>query len=219
MPCQTSRRARNGLSRGDRREVRRPPTPSRPVALPTASRCGPPAYARRRQDHRSAVRHHPDHQTIQARGRRSGELRRFFEWLLARRAVGQASADVHLADLQAYQSKHTAPAWACTRSMSAWAAVLTMLRYQAEQGQAIDSGVFRFRPRSSAPVPTGPSMFLAQKPARRPRGDTKKRAAEERDDKTPNEPFWLHKTGCRLTPWPDAGRGGLPRKGNGVRMP
>ena len=76
-----------------------------------------------------------------------GELRRFFEWLLARRAVTHL-ADVHLADLQAYQSERTAAGLGVHSVDVSLGCVLAMLRHQAEQGQAIDSGVLRFRSRS-----------------------------------------------------------------------
>ena len=74
------------------------------------------------------------------------ELRRFFEWLLARRAVIHL-ADLHLADLQAYQSERTAAGLGVHSVDVSLGCVLAMLRHQAEQGQTIDNGVFRFRPR------------------------------------------------------------------------
>jgi integrase/recombinase XerC len=75
-----------------------------------------------------------------------GQLRRFFEWLLARRVVSQL-ADVHLADVQAYQSERTAAGLGVHSVDASLSCVLAMLRHQAEQGQVIDSGVLRLRPR------------------------------------------------------------------------
>ena len=87
----------------------------------------------------------PQRQRIQASGALN-ELRRFFEWLLARRAVIHL-ADLHLADLQAYQSERTAAGLGVHSVDVSLGCVLAMLRHQAEQGQTIDNGVFRFRPR------------------------------------------------------------------------
>jgi site-specific recombinase XerD len=75
-----------------------------------------------------------------------GELRRFFEWLLARRVVTHL-ADVHLADLQAYQRERTAAGLGVHSVDVSLGCVLAMLRHQAEHGQAIDNGILRFRPR------------------------------------------------------------------------
>lgn len=88
----------------------------------------------------------PQRQRIQAQKLLS-ELRRFFEWLLARRAISQL-ADIHLADVQDFQGARTADGLGVRTVDVTLGIVLAMLRQQAEQGQTIDAGVFRLRPRA-----------------------------------------------------------------------
>ena len=74
-----------------------------------------------------------------------GRLRRFWKWQLAQRPISQL-ADLHLADLQAYQAARIANGRAVTTVHRTIACVLALLREQADQGQAIDASIFRFKP-------------------------------------------------------------------------
>jgi site-specific recombinase XerD len=72
-------------------------------------------------------------------------LRRFWEWQLAQRPISQL-ADLHLADLQAYQAARIADGRAVTTVHRTIACVLALLREQEDQGQAVDASVFRYKP-------------------------------------------------------------------------
>lgn len=72
-------------------------------------------------------------------------LRRFWEWQLERRPITQL-ADLHLADLRAYQAARSADGRAATTINRTLDCVMALLREQAEQGQAVDASVFRLRP-------------------------------------------------------------------------
>jgi site-specific recombinase XerD len=73
------------------------------------------------------------------------QLRRFWEWQLARRPITQL-AELHLADLRAYQAARSADGRATTTINRTLDCVLALLREQADQGQAVDASVFRLRP-------------------------------------------------------------------------
>jgi site-specific recombinase XerD len=73
------------------------------------------------------------------------QLRRFWEWQLAQRPISRL-ADLHLADLRAYQTTRSADGRAATTINRTLDYVLTLLREQADQGQAVDASVFRLQP-------------------------------------------------------------------------
>ena len=73
------------------------------------------------------------------------QLRRFWTWLLARRPTTQL-AELHLADLRAYQAARSADGCAATTINRTLAYVLALLGEQADQGQAVDASVFRLQP-------------------------------------------------------------------------
>jgi site-specific recombinase XerD len=73
------------------------------------------------------------------------DLRAFWDWQLAQRPIHQL-AELHLADLQAYQQARTAAGKAPGTIDRTLDDVLALLREQAEQGCAVDASVFRLRP-------------------------------------------------------------------------
>jgi len=74
-----------------------------------------------------------------------GEFQRFWDWQLARRAFTNL-ADLHLADLQTYQSRRLAEDGVTTTTVNrAVSYVLTALQEQAEVGVAVDPAIFRLR--------------------------------------------------------------------------
>jgi integrase/recombinase XerD len=74
-----------------------------------------------------------------------GEFQRFWDWQLARRSLSQP-ADLHLADLQAYQSQRVAQDGVTTSTVNrAVSYVLTALREQVEAGVSVDPAIFRLR--------------------------------------------------------------------------
>ena len=73
-----------------------------------------------------------------------GELRRFFEWLQAQRPI-QSLTDLHLADLQAFQTARTAQHQTPGTINVSLDYVLNLLHQQAEQGQPVEASVFRLR--------------------------------------------------------------------------
>lgn len=73
------------------------------------------------------------------------QLRRFWEWQLDRRPITHL-ADLHLADLRAYQAAWGADGRAATTINRTLDCVLALLREQADQGQAVDVSVFRLQP-------------------------------------------------------------------------
>ena len=74
-----------------------------------------------------------------------GEFRRFWEWQQARRPL-TCLADLHLTDLQAYQTERQAEGIAVATIDRSLDYVLGLLRAQADQGQPVDPTVFRLRP-------------------------------------------------------------------------
>lgn len=73
-----------------------------------------------------------------------GELRRFWQWLLAQRPV-EHWVDIHLADLQAYQASHIQAAHAARTVNRALVWPLALLQEQAELGRPIDPAVLRLK--------------------------------------------------------------------------
>lgn len=74
-----------------------------------------------------------------------GDFQRFWDWQLARRALSQP-ADLHLADLQAYQSQRVTKDGVTTTTVNRVVSyVLTALQEQAEAGVPIDPAIFRLR--------------------------------------------------------------------------
>lgn len=74
-----------------------------------------------------------------------GDFQRFWDWQLARRALSQP-ADLHLADLQAYQSQRVAADGVTTTTVNRVVSyVLTALQEQAEAGVPVDPAIFRLR--------------------------------------------------------------------------
>ena len=74
-----------------------------------------------------------------------GELRRFWDWLTTRRP-GYSLTEVQLGDLQTYRSERIASGCVAKTPDVTLSYVVALLRYQADQGQAIDTSVFRLRP-------------------------------------------------------------------------
>ena len=72
-------------------------------------------------------------------------LAHFWSWQLAQRPLSQLS-EVRLADLRAFQAAELARGIAPHSVNPQLACVVELLRYQADQGQAIDNSVFRLRP-------------------------------------------------------------------------
>jgi site-specific recombinase XerD len=92
-----------------------------------------------------------------------GELRRFIEWQQAR-APFQDWSDLHLADLQAYQSTQAARGQAANTINVTLERVLALLHELAEQGHPIEGSVFRLRP---LPRPDSLPRHLSENDARR----------------------------------------------------
>ena len=76
--------------------------------------------------------------------RRWGEVRRFWEWLCARRTVTQP-CEVSLADLRAFQTECLAQGTMAHTINCILAHILNILRQQNEQGLPVDPSVFRLR--------------------------------------------------------------------------
>ena len=75
---------------------------------------------------------------------RWGEVRRFWEWLCARRTVSQPH-EVTLADLRAFQTERLAQGTSAHTVNCILAHILNILRKQNEQGLPVDPSVFRLR--------------------------------------------------------------------------
>ena len=74
-----------------------------------------------------------------------GQFRRFWTWQLARRPITHL-AELHLADLQAYQDERLAATVAATTIDRDLAYVLGLLREQADRDHPVEGSVFRLRP-------------------------------------------------------------------------
>lgn len=74
-----------------------------------------------------------------------GELRRFLEWQLQRRPI-QQWGQLHLSDLQAYQTARRAQGKAPNTINCTLGRVVTLLQELADQGQPVEASVFRLRP-------------------------------------------------------------------------
>lgn len=136
-----------------------PPTAARPPLPPAALRpLSPPplpdwdawathlpepirqaclAYVQRRLPNWSPLR-----QRLQAL-KFLGDFQRFWNWQLARRPLSQL-ADLHLADLQAYQSQRVSQDGVTTTTVNRVISyVLTALQEQADTGLPVDPAIFR----------------------------------------------------------------------------
>jgi site-specific recombinase XerD len=74
-----------------------------------------------------------------------GEFRRFWDWQQARQPITRL-VELHLTDLQAYQTERQAEGAAAATIDRSLDYILGLLRTQADQGQPVDSSVFRLRP-------------------------------------------------------------------------
>jgi site-specific recombinase XerD len=91
----------------------------------------------------------PHRQRIQALNT-LGDLRRFWDWQLAQRPIAQL-ADLHLADLQAYQTTRLAEGRTPATVNRHLSYVLTALKEQAEAGVPVDDSIFRLRHLKAVP--------------------------------------------------------------------
>ena len=135
-----------------------PPPVSLPTVLPAASTPAPlpewsdwmpdlPAELRQASlvyTQRSLSTCKP-HRQRQKAFRVLGEFRRFWDWQLARRPITHL-AELHLTDLQAYQTERQAEGAAAATVDRSLDYILGLLREQADQGLPIDNSVFRLRP-------------------------------------------------------------------------
>jgi integrase/recombinase XerC len=92
-----------------------------------------------------------------------GELRRFLEWQLARRPI-QQWGQLHLSDLQAYQTARRAEGKASHTINCTLGRVLTLLQELADQGQPVEASVFRLR---RLPCPKSLPRNLSENEAQR----------------------------------------------------
>jgi hypothetical protein len=75
-----------------------------------------------------------------------GDFQRFWDWPLARRPLTQP-ADLHLADLPAYQSQRVSQEGVTATTVNRVICyVLTALREQADASVPVDAAIFRLRP-------------------------------------------------------------------------
>lgn len=72
-------------------------------------------------------------------------LRQFWTWQMAHRPI-QRVGELTLSDLQAFQAQQTKAGKKPTSINNPLALILSLLREQADQGQAVDASVFRLRP-------------------------------------------------------------------------
>jgi site-specific recombinase XerD len=87
-----------------------------------------------------------------------GELRRFWDWLAARRP-GCSLAAIQLDDLQTYRSERIASGCTARTPDVTLSYVVALLRDQADRGQAVDASVFRLHP---LPRPVGLPRHLSE---------------------------------------------------------
>jgi site-specific recombinase XerD len=119
------------------------------------------AYVQRRLPHGSPLRQRP--QALKY----LGDFQRFWDWQLARRPLTQLTqpADLHLADLQAYQNQRVAHDGVSPTTVNrVLGYVTTALREQAEAGVAVDAAIFRLRP---LPEPQRLPRYLPEPDCRR----------------------------------------------------
>jgi integrase/recombinase XerC len=106
------------------------PAELRQASLQYVQRCLATCKAHRRRDKAGLV---------------LGEFRRFWGWQQARRPVTRL-AELRLADLHTYQTERLAEGLAPATINRSLNYVMAVLREQADQGQPVDSSVFRLRP-------------------------------------------------------------------------
>lgn len=87
-----------------------------------------------------------------------GNLRRFWEWQLTQRPIGQAT-ELILKDLHAYQSAQAAAGQAAATTNRTLSDLLPLLQQLADQGQAIEPSVFHFH---FLPVPKTLPRYLPE---------------------------------------------------------
>jgi site-specific recombinase XerD len=73
------------------------------------------------------------------------QLRAYWEWQIGHRPISHL-AELHLKDLQAYQQARTEESKATSTINRTLRHLMAILRQRHEQGQAVDSSVFRLRP-------------------------------------------------------------------------
>jgi len=126
-----------------------PPAASTPAPLPEWADWMPDLPAELRQaslvyTQRSLSTCKP-HRQRQKAFRVLGEFRRFWDWQLARRPITHL-AELHLTDLQAYQTERQAEGAAAATIDRSLDYILGLLREQTDQGLPLDNSVFRLRP-------------------------------------------------------------------------
>lgn len=123
-------------------------TPVPIPALPDWSAWGADLPAALRAATVAFVQHMVAGHPPQRRRRRALNLlsafRCFWRWQQGRRPISTLS-ELTLRDLQTYQEQHSAPKLKPTTLNRTVQHVLGLLRYESEQGQAVDSSVFRLR--------------------------------------------------------------------------
>lgn len=126
-----------------------PPAPAPTPALPDWESWAPELPPDLRQDCLAFVQRHLP--TARPRLRRQhalkilGELRRFLEWQLQRRPI-QQWGELHLSDLQLYQTTRRAQGKAPNTLNCTLGRILTLLQERADQDQPVEASVFRLRP-------------------------------------------------------------------------
>lgn len=88
-----------------------------------------------------------------------GELRRFWEWLLAQRSLCTL-AQVHLIDLHTYRTERIASGCSARTPDKTLSCVVALLHNHADQGQPVDASVFRLR---KLPLPDSLPRHLSER--------------------------------------------------------
>jgi site-specific recombinase XerD len=107
-----------------------------------------------------------------------GQFRRFWTWQRARRPITHL-AELHLADLHAYQDERLAAGVVATTIDRDLAYVLGLLREQADRGQAVDGSVFRLHP---LPRPDSLPRYLNEDESQRLEAYVQQRLAQREAD-------------------------------------
>jgi site-specific recombinase XerD len=120
-----------------------------PAPLPEWAKWMPDLPAELRQASLAYTQHSlstcKPHRQRQKAFRILGEFRRFWNWQLARQPITHL-AELHLTDLQAYQTERQAEGAAAATIDRSLDHILGLLREQADRGLPIDHSVFRLRP-------------------------------------------------------------------------
>lgn len=107
-----------------------------------------------------------------------GQFRRFWTWQRARRPITHL-AELHLADLHAYQDERLAAGVVATTIDRDLAYVLGLLREQADRGHAVDGSVFRLHP---LPRPDSLPRYLNEDESQRLEAYVQQRLAQREAD-------------------------------------